>query len=139
MVGATPTACWRRAISRWAGIFRFLHPESREDALARTERKSGNGYTGFVTQFAPDVTLEQDLQRRDLTINAIAQAADGTLIDPIMASRICSSAPCVTCRQPLMKIRCACCAWRVLLPVSPISISAWHLKPGADARDGAQR
>ncbi len=61
----------------------FLHPHSGEEyALARTERKSGHGYGGFEFHTAPDVTLEQDLQRRDLSINAIAQAADGTLIDP---------------------------------------------------------
>lgn len=61
----------------------FLHPKTKEEyALARTERKHGSGYTGFVTYAAPDVTLEQDLARRDLTINAIAQAEDGSLIDP---------------------------------------------------------
>ncbi|ATF09661.1 multifunctional CCA addition/repair protein [Candidatus Enterovibrio altilux] len=61
----------------------FLHPKTHEEyALARIERKSGQGYTGFVCDFAPDVTLEEDLQRRDLTINAIAQADDGSLIDP---------------------------------------------------------
>ncbi|MEI8608371.1 multifunctional CCA addition/repair protein [Enterovibrio sp. Hal110] len=61
----------------------FLHPKTHEEyALARTERKSGQGYTGFVCDFASDVTLEEDLQRRDLTINAIAQADDGTLVDP---------------------------------------------------------
>lgn len=61
----------------------FLHPETREEyALARTERKTGRGYHGFAFHAAPDVTLEQDLARRDLTINAIAQAEDGSLIDP---------------------------------------------------------
>jgi len=61
----------------------FLHPESHEEyALARLERKSAPGYRGFVVEFGPEVTLEEDLGRRDLTINAIAQAADGTLIDP---------------------------------------------------------
>lgn len=61
----------------------FLHPETREEyALARTERKSGHGYTGFTFHTAPDVTLEQDLVRRDLTINAIAQGKDGEIIDP---------------------------------------------------------
>ncbi|MGI9276721.1 MAG: multifunctional CCA addition/repair protein [Endozoicomonas sp.] len=61
----------------------FLHPETKEEyALARTERKSGHGYTGFVFHASPDVTLEQDLLRRDLTINAMAEAEDGTLIDP---------------------------------------------------------
>ena len=61
----------------------FLNPKTHEEyALARTERKSGQGYTGFTCYAAPDVTLEQDLQRRDLTINAIARSADGELIDP---------------------------------------------------------
>lgn len=61
----------------------FLHPETKEEyALARTERKSGRGYRGFHVHCAPEVTLEDDLLRRDLTINAIARAPDGTLIDP---------------------------------------------------------
>jgi tRNA nucleotidyltransferase (CCA-adding enzyme) len=61
----------------------FLHPETREEvALARTERKTAPGYHGFAFHAAPDVTLEQDLARRDLTINAIARSADGSLIDP---------------------------------------------------------
>ena len=61
----------------------FLHPQTHEEyALARTERKTGPGYRGFEVYAAPDVTLEDDLARRDLTINAIAQDADGTLIDP---------------------------------------------------------
>jgi len=61
----------------------FLHPQTHEEyALARTERKTGPGYRGFEVHAAPDVTLEDDLVRRDLTINAIAQEADGTLIDP---------------------------------------------------------
>ncbi|MCP5140954.1 MAG: multifunctional CCA addition/repair protein [Gammaproteobacteria bacterium] len=61
----------------------FLHPDTREEyALARTERKSGHGYHGFQVHASPDVTLEEDLLRRDLTINAIARAADGSLIDP---------------------------------------------------------
>ena len=61
----------------------FLHPKTRDEyALARTERKTGKGYKGFVVHAAPEVTLEQDLARRDLTINAIAKAADGQLIDP---------------------------------------------------------
>ncbi len=61
----------------------FLHPQSHEEyALARLERKVAPGYHGFEFRFDPGVTLEEDLQRRDLTINAIARAADGTLIDP---------------------------------------------------------
>jgi tRNA nucleotidyltransferase (CCA-adding enzyme) len=70
----------------------FLHPETREEyALARTERKSGRGYRGFVVQSSPDVTLEEDLSRRDLTINAIAASADSTsfdgLFDPYSGAR----------------------------------------------------
>lgn len=61
----------------------FLHPRTREEyALARTERKSGRGYKGFTVYAAPDVTLEEDLRRRDLTINAIAEDENGTLVDP---------------------------------------------------------
>ncbi len=61
----------------------FLHPQTREEyALARTERKTAPGYAGFAFHATAEVTLEQDLQRRDLTINAIAQDDDGTLIDP---------------------------------------------------------
>ena len=61
----------------------FLHPETQaEYALARLERKTAVGYQGFTVIATPDVTLEEDLSRRDLTINAMAQAADGTLIDP---------------------------------------------------------
>jgi tRNA nucleotidyltransferase (CCA-adding enzyme) len=61
----------------------FLHPETRDEyALARTERKQGRGYRGFQFFATPDVTLEEDLRRRDLTINAMARAPDGRLIDP---------------------------------------------------------
>jgi len=66
----------------------FLHPDTHEEyALARTERKTGPGYRGFVVHAAPDVTLEDDLRRRDLTINAIAQQPDGTLVDPYQGRR----------------------------------------------------
>lgn len=89
VVGATPDAMLAEGYQQVGRDFPvFLHPRSREEyALARTERKSGNGYTGFVTHFAPDVTLEQDLQRRDLTINAIAQSDSGELIDPYGGQR----------------------------------------------------
>src|SRR5256885_16717286 len=61
----------------------FLHPDTREEyALARLERKVAPGYRGFTTQFSPDVTLENDLQRRDLTINAIAEDAEEVPVDP---------------------------------------------------------
>lgn len=66
----------------------FLHPQTKEEyALARTERKKGQGHLGFECQFDPSVTLEQDLARRDLTINAIAQDSNGQLIDPYGGQR----------------------------------------------------
>lgn len=66
----------------------FLHPETQEEyALARTERKSGSGHTGFICDFSPDISLEDDLLRRDLTVNAMAQDADGQLIDPYGGQR----------------------------------------------------
>ncbi|WP_343814846.1 multifunctional CCA addition/repair protein [Colwellia asteriadis] len=66
----------------------FLHPETKEEyALARTERKESQGYTGFSCYFAPDVTIEQDLQRRDLTVNAMAMDKAGHIIDPYHGQR----------------------------------------------------
>ena len=84
VVGATPeamTALGYTPVGRDFPV--FLHPRTHEEyALARTERKSGRGYRGFTVYAAPDVTLEEDLRRRDLTINAMARGEDGTLIDP---------------------------------------------------------
>ncbi|WP_269619676.1 hypothetical protein [Zhongshania sp. BJYM1] len=61
----------------------FLHPKTKDEyALARTERKSGAGYHGFICDFSPDITLEEDLSRRDLTINAMAEDCNGNIIDP---------------------------------------------------------
>lgn len=61
----------------------FLHPETKDEyALARTERKTGHGYNGFTTVFHPGITLEEDLKRRDLTINAIAMDSNGNILDP---------------------------------------------------------
>lgn len=84
VVGATPEEMLRRGFKPVGKDFPvFLHPETHEEyALARTERKTARGYHGFAFHAAPDVTLEQDLARRDLTINAIAKDADGRLIDP---------------------------------------------------------
>ena len=84
VVGATPEQMVARGFRPVGKDFPvFLHPQTQEEyALARTERKTAPGYHGFVFHTAPDVTLEQDLVRRDLTINAIAEAADGTLTDP---------------------------------------------------------
>lgn len=75
----------------------FLHPQTHEEyALARTERKSGSGYTGFTCYAAPDVTLEDDLKRRDLTINALAQTITARLSTRTTVWAICKSsvAPC---------------------------------------------
>ncbi len=84
VVGSTPEAMLAQGFRPVGKDFPvFLHPETSEEyALARTERKSGRGYTGFVCHAAPDVTLEEDLARRDLTINAIARDEAGRLIDP---------------------------------------------------------
>ncbi|ALM51620.1 CCA tRNA nucleotidyltransferase [Halomonas huangheensis] len=84
VVGATPQDMQRRGFRPVGRDFPvFLHPQSQEEyALARTERKSGHGYTGFIVHASPEVTLEEDLARRDLTINAMARSADGRLIDP---------------------------------------------------------
>ena len=84
VVGATPDDLLARGYRPVGKDFPvFLHPDTGEQyALARTERKTGPGYYGFATHFAPDVTLEQDLARRDLTINAMAQAVTGEIIDP---------------------------------------------------------
>jgi tRNA nucleotidyltransferase (CCA-adding enzyme) len=89
VVGSTPeemTAAGFRPVGKDFPV--FLHPQTHEEyALARTERKSGRGYKGFTVYAAPDVTLEQDLARRDLTINAIAKADDGSLVDPFNGRR----------------------------------------------------
>ena len=84
VVGSTPEAMRGLGFMPVGADFPvFLHPDTKEEyALARTERKTAAGYHGFIVHAAPDVTLEQDLARRDLTINAMAQEADGTLIDP---------------------------------------------------------
>ena len=84
VVGATPQQMLDLGYQQVGKDFPvFLHPHTKEEhALARTERKSGKGYTGFSVYAAPDVTLEQDLARRDLTINGIAQDDNGNLTDP---------------------------------------------------------
>jgi tRNA nucleotidyltransferase (CCA-adding enzyme) len=89
VVGATPQQMEHagfRPVGRDFPV--YLHPQTHEEyALARLERKVGPGYRGFTTEFSAAVTLEQDLQRRDLTINAIARATDGHLIDPFGGQR----------------------------------------------------
>jgi len=84
VVGATPQAMLDAGFRPVGKDFPvFLHPNTGEEhALARTERKSGHGYHGFTVHASPDVTLEDDLVRRDLTVNAMAEDADGHVIDP---------------------------------------------------------
>jgi len=84
VVGSTPEAMRAlgyRPVGRDFPV--FLHPQTQDEyALARTERKTAPGYHGFAFHAAPEVTLEEDLARRDLTINAMAQGDDGVLVDP---------------------------------------------------------
>lgn len=84
VVGATPEQMLAQGFRQVGKDFPvFLHPQTQEEyALARTERKSGHGYHGFTVYAAPDVTLEDDLARRDLTVNAMAESEEGELIDP---------------------------------------------------------
>ena len=89
VVGGTPEALVAQGFQPVGRDFPvFLHPDTHEEyALARTERKTARGYHGFAVHAAPDVTLEQDLARRDLTINAIAQDANGLRVDPYGGER----------------------------------------------------
>ena len=89
VVGATPQAMAAAGFRPVGSDFPvFLHPQTHEEyALARTERKRGRGYKGFTVHAAPDVTLEQDLARRDLTINAMARDESGGLVDPFGGAR----------------------------------------------------
>lgn len=89
VVGATPEQMVARGFRPVGKDFPvFLHPQTREEhALARTERKTGRGYRGFQVHFSPDVTLEDDLRRRDLTINAMARGEDGEIVDPYGGQR----------------------------------------------------
>jgi tRNA nucleotidyltransferase (CCA-adding enzyme) len=93
VVGATPQQLLGQGYQAVGKDFPvFLHPDSHEEyALARTERKVSRGYRGFEFYADPDVTLEQDLQRRDLTVNAIAQDEHGKLIDPYHGQQDCEA------------------------------------------------
>ncbi|MCC6533927.1 MAG: multifunctional CCA addition/repair protein [Burkholderiales bacterium] len=126
VVGATPEDLLRlgyRPVGRDFPV--FLHPETHEEyALARTERKSGRGYRGFQVYAAPDVTLEDDLARRDLSINAMARAADGALIDPfggagdIRARRLRHVGPAFA-EDPVRILRVARFAARLGFTIAP--------------------
>ena len=84
VVGSTPDELISQGFQQVGSDFPvFLHPKTKDEyALARTEHKSGQGYTGFICDFTPSVTLEEDLIRRDLTVNAMAEDEGGNIIDP---------------------------------------------------------
>lgn len=114
VVGATPEQMRAQGFRPVGDDFPvFLHPKTGEEyALARTERKSGHGYGGFTFHTSPDVTLEDDLLRRDLTVNAMAQADDGTLFDPYggqvdLAARILRHVSPAFAEDPLRVLRVA--------------------------------
>jgi len=82
------------------------------------------GYRGFTVEFGPEVTLEEDLARRDLTINAIAESPDGTLLDPYGGRRDLDARLLRHVSPPLPRIRCACCEWRA----SPPALLRWGFR-----------
>jgi len=126
VVGATPEAMRDlgfRPVGRDFPV--FLHPDTHEEyALARTERKSGRGHRGFSFHAAPDVTLEEDLARRDLTINAMARGEDGALIDPFggerdLRARVLRHVGPAFAEDPLRVLRVARFAARLGFTVAP--------------------
>jgi tRNA nucleotidyltransferase (CCA-adding enzyme) len=114
VVGSTPAQMLAAGFKPVGSDFPvFLHPLTHDEyALARTERKSGQGYAGFTFYTSPDLTLEEDLIRRDLTINAMAQAPDGSLIDPYggqqdLADRLLRHVSPAFAEDPLRVLRVA--------------------------------
>jgi tRNA nucleotidyltransferase (CCA-adding enzyme) len=114
VVGASPEELERAGYQSVGREFPvFLHPQTHEEyALARLERKVGPGYRGFTTEFSPAVTLEEDLRRRDLTINAIAENESGELIDPYggqadLATRVLRHVSEAFCEDPVRILRAA--------------------------------
>lgn len=138
VVGATPQEMLDAGYQQVGRDFPvFLHPQTREEhALARTERKSGSGYTGFTCYAAPDVTLEDDLQRRDLTINALAQDDNGEIVDPYngrrdLEDRLLRHVSPAFSEDPLRVLRVA----RFAARYAHLSFRIADETPGADARD----
>ncbi|WP_278183266.1 multifunctional CCA addition/repair protein [Vibrio misgurnus] len=114
VVGASPQAMLELGFQMVGKDFPvFLHPKTKQEyALARTERKTGVGYTGFACHYTPDVSLEEDLLRRDLTINAIAQDQAGQLIDPYggqrdLAAKVLRHVSAAFVEDPLRVLRVA--------------------------------
>jgi tRNA nucleotidyltransferase (CCA-adding enzyme) len=126
VVGATPealVALGYKPVGRDFPV--FLHPDTHEEyALARTERKTAPGYQGFVFHTSADVTLEQDLARRDFTINAMARGADGALIDPYngqadLQAGVLRHVGAAFAEDPVRILRCARFAARFGFTVAP--------------------
>ncbi len=114
ITGSTPEALLEAGYRQVGASFPvFLHPETGEEyALARTERKQGRGYHGFSVAFDPHITIEQDLERRDLTINAMARDPDGELVDPFggrrdLADRVLRHVSPAFSEDPLRVLRVA--------------------------------
>src|SRR5512142_3165927 len=126
VVGADPAQMTRLGYRPVGADFPvFLHPQTHEEyALARTERKTAPGYKGFAFHAAPDVTLEQDLERRDLTINAMARDERGALVDPYggasdLAAGVLRHVSAAFCEDPLRVLRVARFAARFDFTVAP--------------------
>jgi tRNA nucleotidyltransferase (CCA-adding enzyme) len=126
VVGATPeqlTALGYKPVGRDFPV--FLHPDTHEEyALARTERKTAPGYQGFVFHTSPDVTLEEDLARRDFTINAMARGEDGVLVDPYhgqadLKAGVLRHVSEAFAEDPVRILRCARFAARFGFSVAP--------------------
>lgn len=114
VIGATPEELLQQGYQQVGRDFPvFLHPKTGEEyALARTERKCGTGYTGFICDFSPHISLEEDLLRRDLSINAIAQDEQGNLYDPYngiqdLIDRTLRHVSPAFCEDPLRVLRVA--------------------------------
>lgn len=134
VVGATPQEMLDQGFTQVGRDFPvFLHPQSKDEyALARTERKAGRGYTGFTCYAAPDVSLDEDLKRRDLTINAIAQANNGDYVDPFggledLKARTLRHVSPAFCEDPLRVLRLARFAARFAPQGFEIAPETWQL------------
>ena len=142
VVGTTPEELVRQGYVPVGREFPvFLHPQTHEEyALARLERKVGPGYRGFTTQFSPDVTLEEDLRRRDLTINAMAETESGELIDPYggqpdLAARLLRHVSPSFVEDPVRILRVARFAARYAslgFQIAPETMALMHGMVGSD-------
>ena len=133
VVGATPEEMVKLGYKPVGRDFPvFLHPDTKEEyALARTERKTARGYHGFEFRAAPDVTLEQDLERRDLTINALAKDGEGRILDPFNGARdleagILRHVSPAFAEDPVRVLRVARFAARFAFAIAPETLELMH-------------